>query len=92
MRKMRKTCIGTNSYAYGHVAPSTFLEKYNPLTILFLPSSDWKMFSCYHADPGIRLNKKGPWQTFLLFLKFPDDPGNLNSAIPNWLVNIKVTF
>lgn len=58
MRKMRKVCIGTNSHAYVHVALSTFPEKYNPLSLFFLASPDWKVFSCYHADLGIRLLSK----------------------------------
>ena len=55
MRRMRKICIGTYSHAYVQVAPSTSPEKYNQLTVFLLASSDWKVFSCYHADLGTRL-------------------------------------
>lgn len=84
--------MGTNPHAYVHVAPGTFPEKYNPLTVFSLASSDWEVFSCYHADLGIRLQSKRILANFLLFLKLPADPGCLNSAMPNWLVNTEVTF
>lgn len=33
---MRKSHIWTHSHAYVHVVPSTFLGKFNPLTVLLV--------------------------------------------------------